>query len=62
MLIGSMCLNFGLVAFLAELPFLAFGAYGAAALFGVKALGGAVKVKAFDKKQAKYETKSFNTA
>ena len=62
MMIMSMCVNVGLMLFVGGLPQLAYGAYGASALFGAKAAGAAIKVNAFDKKQAKYETKSFNTA
>lgn len=56
MLLGSVALNAALAAS-GVVPTAAAGV--AAAAFGAQALGGFAKIKAFDKKAAKYDTKTF---
>ena len=58
LLLGSVALNCGLAL---SGPLVSGVAYAAACAFGAQALGGFAKVKAFDKKAAKYVTKTFES-
>ena len=62
LMVATLFVNVGLVAMIAEFSLIALGAYALGVSCGFKALMGSLKVKKFDKKLLKYDTRSFNTA